>query len=58
LRRESPVSLVEPNEGIPYWAVTKLEDIIHISMQPEKFTNRPCFKASVGNQKIAQDRTL
>ena len=58
LRRESPVSLVEPEQGIPYWAITKLEDILQISTQPDKFTNRPRFKASVGNEEIAQARTL
>ena len=58
LRRESPVSLVEPEEGIPYWAITKLEDIVQISTRPDVFTNRPRFKASVGNEEIAQARTL
>jgi cytochrome P450 len=58
LRRESPVSLVEPAQGIPYWAITKLEDIVLLSTQPGKFTNWPRFKASVGNEEIAQARTL
>ena len=58
LRREEPVARCEPDEGIPYWAITKHEDIVRISGQPERFTNRPRFKASAGNEEIAQARTL
>jgi cytochrome P450 len=58
LRTEDPVSRVEPESGLPYWAITKHEDIVGISRQPEYFTNWPRFKASQGNEEIAQARTL
>lgn len=58
LRREDPVSRVIPDSGLPYWAITKHEDIVRISRQPEQFTNWPRFKASHGNEEIAQARTL
>ena len=58
LRREDPVSRVVPESGLPYWVVTKHRDIVEISRQPELFTNWPRFKASQGNEEIAQARTL
>jgi cholest-4-en-3-one 26-monooxygenase len=58
LRADSPVSQVVPETGLPYWAITKHEDIVRISRQPERFTNWPRFKASQGNEEIAQARTL
>jgi cytochrome P450 len=58
LRQEDPVSYVIPEAGVPYWAITKHEDIVSISRQPERFTNWPRFKASQGSEEIAQSRTL
>jgi cytochrome P450 len=58
LRAEAPVSRVVPDAGIPYWAITKHQDIAWISRQPDRFTNWPRFKASQGNEEIAQARTL
>ncbi|MBJ18248.1 MAG: cytochrome P450 [Deltaproteobacteria bacterium] len=58
LRAEDPVSLIVPDDGIPYWAITKHEDIVWISRQPDRFTNWPRFKASRGNEEIARARTL
>jgi cytochrome P450 len=58
LRRAAPLAWIEPNEGIPYWAVTLHEDIVRISRDPVVFTNRPRFKASVGGEESAKARTL
>ena len=37
LRREAPVFWYERQNGIPFWAVTKHEDIVTVSRQPELF---------------------
>src|SRR6266851_557884 len=37
LRREAPVFWYERQSGIPFWAVTKHEDIVTVSRQPELF---------------------
>ncbi len=58
LRSDRPVAFVDPDEGDPYWAITKHEDIVWISRQPMRFTNWPRFKASAGGEEIAQARTL
>ncbi|MCA9502117.1 MAG: cytochrome P450 [Spirochaetaceae bacterium] len=58
LRREAPVAWVEPDEGIPYWAITRRADIVRISREPSLFTNRPRFKASVGGEESAKSPTL
>ena len=41
MRREDPVHWVENNEGKPYWAVTRHEDITLIGKTPEVFLNAP-----------------
>jgi len=41
LRRESPLHWVDRGDFIPFWAVTKLEDIVRISKQPHVFENAP-----------------
>jgi cytochrome P450 len=41
LRREDPIHWSERGVVNPYWAVTKHEDIIWISKQPERFLNNP-----------------
>ena len=41
MRREDPVSWVEPNQFRPFWAITKHEDIIEIEKQNELFINDP-----------------
>ena len=41
MRREEPVSWVEPDQFRPFWAVTKHEDIIEIEKQNEFFINDP-----------------
>ncbi len=41
MRREDPVSWVEPDQFRPFWAITKHEDIIDIEKQNELFINDP-----------------
>ena len=41
MRREDPVSWVEPDQFRPFWAITKHEDIIEIEKQNELFINAP-----------------
>ena len=41
MRREDPVSWVEPDQFRPFWAITKHEDIIEIEKQNELFINDP-----------------
>jgi cytochrome P450 len=41
LRREDPVHWWDRTEGIPFWAITKHEDIIRIGRDPEHFLNGP-----------------
>jgi cytochrome P450 len=41
LRREAPVHRYERDVKVPFWAITKHEDIIKISRQPRRFLNAP-----------------
>ena len=41
MRKEDPISWVEPNQFRPFWAITKHEDIIEIEKQNELFINDP-----------------
>ena len=41
MRKEDPVSWVEPNQFRPFWAISKHEDIIEIEKQNELFINDP-----------------
>jgi len=41
LRREAPVYWYERPGVVPFWAITKHEDIVRISRQPETFLNAP-----------------
>ena len=41
MRKEDPVSWVEPDQFRPFWAITKHEDIIEIEKQNEFFINDP-----------------
>jgi len=43
LRRESPVTKLEPPGYRPFWAITKHADIIEISKQPAKFQSAGRF---------------
>jgi cholest-4-en-3-one 26-monooxygenase len=41
LRREAPVWLNERHVTIPFWAITRHEDIVALSKQPKMFQNGP-----------------
>ena len=41
LRRESPVTRVDVEGFDPFWAVTKHDDVMEISRQPEQWLNAP-----------------
>ncbi len=41
MRKNDPISWVEPNQYRPFWAITKHEDIIEIEKQNELFINDP-----------------
>lgn len=41
LRREAPVYWFDRLPGIPFWAITRHEDIVWISKQPERFISGP-----------------
>jgi len=46
LRAEDPVFWWDKTDGMPFWAITKHEDIIEISKQPDKFLNGPRITVS------------
>jgi cytochrome P450 len=41
LREHSPIHRVENGDRLPFWAITRHEDIISISRRPELFLNAP-----------------
>ncbi len=41
LRREAPVYRYRRGDFEPFWAITRYEDIVWVSKQPELFLNRP-----------------
>jgi cholest-4-en-3-one 26-monooxygenase len=41
LRREAPVAWCEPPGMLPFWAITRYDDVVQISRDPERFQNAP-----------------
>jgi cholest-4-en-3-one 26-monooxygenase len=41
LRRSAPVAYCEPSGMLPFWAITRHDDIVRISRDPERFLNAP-----------------
>ena len=41
MRKEDPVTWVEPDQFRPFWAITKHEDIVEIEKQNDLFINDP-----------------
>jgi len=41
LRREAPVYWFDRLRGKPFWAITRYDDIVSISRQPERYLNAP-----------------
>ena len=46
LRREAPVHRFERGLKVPFWAITKHEDVLQISRRPRQ--NRKCRDLSIG----------
>jgi len=46
LRHNDPVFFWEETDGIPFWAITKHEDIVKIGKQPKKFISGPTLVVS------------
>ena len=41
MRAQAPVYRWEATDGMPFWAITRHADIIHISNRPDTFLNAP-----------------
>jgi cytochrome P450 len=41
LRREAPIAYCEAPGMLPFWAVTRYDDIVELSRQPQRFVNEP-----------------
>ena len=54
LRREAPIYWWDRGVQNPFWAVTKYEDIVHISKQPKIFENGPRMAVLVGDPNDAE----
>jgi len=49
LRREAPVFWYERQNAVPFWAVTKHEDIVTVSRQPELFRSNQILFITAGS---------
>ena len=60
LRREAPVVRVEAQGFNPFWAVTKHEDVMEISRQPDRWLNapRPALGPEVRDEKRGTDMPI
>ncbi len=60
LRREAPVVRVEAKGFNPFWAVTKHEDVMEISRQPDRWLNapRPALGPEVRDEKRGTDMPI
>jgi cytochrome P450 len=41
LRREAPIAYCEAPGMLPFWAVTRYQDVVELSRQPGRFANQP-----------------
>ncbi|MBW2415343.1 MAG: cytochrome P450 [Deltaproteobacteria bacterium] len=55
LRNEAPIFYWDRGVRFPFWAVTKHEDIIHISKQPKIYENGPRMAVLVGGDLEQED---
>ncbi|NNL66585.1 MAG: cytochrome P450 [Myxococcales bacterium] len=55
LRRESPVHWCERAEGEPFWALTRHEDIVHVSQRPGQYLNAPRLVMSFDPKATPED---
>ena len=60
LRREAPVVRVEAQGFNPFWAVTKHEDVMEISRQPDRWLNapRPALGPELRDEKRGTDMPI
>ena len=54
LRREAPIYWYTRTPGVPFWAVTKYQDIITISKQPRRLLNSPSRSLLGGRPLVSQ----
>lgn len=58
LRNEAPVHWFELEGGVGFWAITKREDIVSISKQPNRFLNGPRLAIFEEGAPVEGERTL
>ncbi|HXZ86029.1 MAG TPA: cytochrome P450, partial [Myxococcota bacterium] len=56
LRREDPVHWTERPDAVPFWAVTKHQDIVAVSRQPRLWQNAPRLAVFPGLEKEVEKR--
>jgi cytochrome P450 len=56
LRREAPVFWTERDDLVPFWAITKHEDVVAISRQPKRWQNAPRLAVFPGLEKEVEQR--
>jgi cytochrome P450 len=59
LRREAPVSWVEPPGYRPFWAITRHSDVVEVERAHDRFLNapRPVLRSIAIEQKIAEHKS-
>ncbi|MEB2346270.1 MAG: cytochrome P450 [Deltaproteobacteria bacterium] len=58
LREEAPVHWFDLPGGVGFWAITKREDVVWISKQPERFRNAPRLAIFEQGAPVEGERTL
>jgi cytochrome P450 len=58
LRNEAPVHWFDLDGGVGFWAITKREDIVSISKQPNRFLNGPRLAIFEEGAPVEGERTL
>src|SRR5262249_25684056 len=56
LRRTAPVAYCEPPGMLPFWAITRHEDIVRVSRDPEHYRNAP--RPAVFAEKLSDTPTF
>ncbi len=58
LRAEAPVHWFDLPGGVGFWAITKRDDIVWISKQPERFANAPRLAIFEGGAPVTERRMV
>ena len=61
LRREDPVHWTQDAKyGVPFWAVTRYHDVVHVSRHPELFSSaeRSAMFYEISEEELAQQRLM